>query len=119
MCSGQNARARRRSQQQLLSVMNTNNSKPYCLLASYRVAVGAHAGAAALATVAPLAVMLADTSAPAVLAGDPLELMLADACAPTVLALAPVAVMLADAGAPAVLASAPLAYLQVKLFQTC
>ena len=40
------------------------------------------------------------------LAGAPLAVMLADAGAPAVLADAPLAVMLADAGAPAVLALA-------------
>ena len=57
----------------------------------------------------PLAVMLADAGAPAVLALTPLAVVLADAGAPEVVAPAPDAVMLADAGAPAVLALAPLA----------
>ena len=61
-------------------------------------AVGAHAFAAAVAaaTVAPLAVMLADTCAPGVRPA----VMLANAGAPAVLAGAPDAIMLADAGAP-------------------
>ena len=57
----------------------------------------------------PLAVMLADAGAPAVLALTPLAVVLADAGAPAVVAPAPDAVMLADAGAPAVLALVPLA----------
>jgi hypothetical protein len=70
-------------------------------------ALGAHAGATAVAAVAPLAVMLADAGTPAVLTGVPLAVMLEDAGAPAVLAVAPLAVMLADAGAPAVIAGAP------------
>ncbi len=57
-------------------------------------AVGAHcAFAAAVAAVEPLAVMLADAEAPAVLAGVPMAVMLE--VAPAVLAPAPAAGMLA------------------------
>jgi hypothetical protein len=62
---------------------------PEALLALFALApdaaVGAHAGAAAVAAVAPLVVMLADAGAPAVLGFAPAAVMLADAGAPAVL----------------------------------
>ena len=51
-------------------------------------AMGAHAFAPAVPTLAPDAIMQADASAPAVLADAPLAVMLADARAPAVLAAA-------------------------------
>ena len=54
---------------------------------------------------APLALVLADARAPALLAPAPSALVLADARAPALLAFAPLALVLADARPPALLES--------------
>ena len=73
------------------------------------LAVGAHAFATAGAAEAPLAVMLADAGAPAVLEVAPDAVMLADAGSPAVLAFAPAAVVLALLAPPLRCLCLPLA----------